>query len=408
MVNEKEIVKNIINEIGESFYILDTKQFVNNFEELSNEFNKIYPNTKISYSYKTNYIPRLCSIIEELGGYAEVVSDMEMDIAKKVGVPYNHIIFNGPYKKTSSVEELLIEGGIVNFDSLNDFEIFNLILKKYPEKKFKCGIRCTYDVKDGVNSRFGFDINSYEFRRLLKNINDNPRLELKGIHTHFANRSIDIWKNKIKGLLKLLEVYNLIDLDYISVGGGLYGKMMPELACQFKDAIPTYKDYAEVIAFPIKEFYQYRSNKPILFLEPGSALVGDCMKFVAKVISIKKNSNKEFATLLGSIYNINPTLNTKNPPIDIINLSGQSHFHKNIDLCGFTCIESDFLYKDYTGKIEVNDYVVFHNIGSYSIVLKPPFILPNFCILEIKNELGEYDIVKEKESFEYLFNTYKF
>ena len=62
---------------GDAFYILDSKKFNNNFIELSNAFKTIYPNFNIAYSYKTNYTPKLCKIVNKNGGYAEVVSEME-------------------------------------------------------------------------------------------------------------------------------------------------------------------------------------------------------------------------------------------------------------------------------------------------------------------------------------------
>jgi diaminopimelate decarboxylase len=54
----------------------------------------------------------------------------------------------------------------------------------------------------------------------------------------------------------------------------------------------------------------------------------------------------------------------------------------------------------------VGDLVVFDNVGSYSVVLKPPFILPNFPIIEWDGENTR--VVKRKETFEDLFKTYVF
>ena len=55
-------------------------------------------------------------------------------------------------------------------------------------------------------------------------------------------------------------------------------------------------------------------------------------------------------------------------------------------MAGYTCIESDYLYKGYKGRLGIGDYVVFENVGSYSVVMKPPFILPDIPILEVINE----------------------
>ena len=54
----------------------------------------------------------------------------------------------------------------------------------------------------------------------------------------------------------------------------------------------------------------------------------------------------------------------------------------------------------------MEDLVVFDNVGSYSVVLKPPFILPNFPILELNKD--EVKVVKRGETFDDLFHTYEF
>ena len=78
----------------------------------------------------------------------------------------------------------------------------------------------------------------------------------------------------------------------------------------------------------------------------------------------------------------------------------------DLDFGGFTCIESDYLYRHYNGNLAKGDMVVFGNVGSYSVVLKPPFILPNFPIIDISE--GQLEIIKRGESFDDLFHTFNF
>ena len=54
------------------------------------------------------------------------------------------------------------------------------------------------------------------------------------------------------------------------------------------------------------------------------------------------------------------------------------------------------------------NYVVFDNVGSYSIVLKPPFILPNFAILDYDMDSDKPEMIKPQESFEEIFRTFSF
>ena len=398
-------MKQLTERVGDAFYLLDSRQFRQNYTELKKAFTDIYPCFNIAYSYKTNYTPKLCRIVNELGGYAEVVSDMEMEIALRIGVAPENIIWNGPYKNGKKVEQLLVMGGTVNIDSAYEIDLIAGLAKKYPNHTLNIGVRCNFDVNDGVLSRFGFDIESEDFQRALSLFDTYGNLNLIGLQCHFATRRLETWKPRAEGMLALIDKLGIVPTR-IDLGGGLFGKMADSLKAQFDSEIPTYKQYAEQVASVFAERFKHTDKKPELLIEPGSALVGDCMRFASKVVNIKNVRGKAIATLLGSIYNINPTLNKKNPPIEIYPMGEEQKEYKDLDFGGFTCIESDYLYRHYDGKLAKGDMVVFGNVGSYSVVLKPPFILPNFPVIDISE--GELEIVKRGETFDDLFHTFEF
>ncbi len=398
-------MKQLAGKIGDAFYMLESNQFRQNFLELKSEFTNIYPNFNIAYSYKTNYTPKLCRIVDELGGFAEVVSDMEMEIALRIGVEPRNIIWNGPFKNAKKAEQLLVMGGTVNIDSAYEIDMISEIAEKYPNHRLNIGVRCNFDVNDGVVSRFGFDIESEDFRKAMGLFGEHSNLNLIGLQCHFATRRLDTWKPRAEGMLALIDKLGIVP-EHIDLGGGLFGKMADSLKEQFDSEIPTYKQYAEAVAPVFVEHFKYTENKPMLLIEPGSALVGDCMHFASKVVNIKNVRGKSIATLLGSIYNINPTLNKKNPPIEVYPMGEEQKEYEDLDFGGFTCIESDYLYRRYNGKLAKGDMVVFGNVGSYSVVLKPPFILPNFTIIDISE--GSLEIIKRGETFDDLFHTFAF
>ncbi|MCH4896293.1 pyridoxal-dependent decarboxylase [Marinilabiliaceae bacterium JC040] len=405
-MNYKEISK-ISESVGEAFYVLDTDKFVDNWNNLLTSFRDIYKETYIAYSYKTNYIPRLCKLVDEMGGYAEIVSHMEYEITKRLKIKADKVIFNGPYKNKDSVKEILLSGGIVNIDSISELPFIIELAKLNSSKTLNIGIRCNFKINDNVISRFGIDVLSDEFKFLIDELTCNTNICIKSLHCHFACRSIETWKPRAEGMLDILQKYPELNPENIDLGGGLYGNMKESLKEQFDSFIPKYSDYANEVANVFKERFSNYNIKPKLFIEPGSALVGDVMQFISKVVSIKNVRGKKIATLLGSIYNINPTLNKKNPPITVLNnLESEQLYYEDLDFSGFTCIESDYLYKGYSGFLSSNDFVLFDNVGSYSVVLKPPFILPNFPIIEIVND--KIVCIKEQETFDNIFSTYKF
>ena len=120
-------------------YVFQEAAFIENYKRFEACFQRMYPNYRVSYSFKTNYTPYICNLVKTLGGYAEVVSMMEYTLAKKLGYPDHKIIFNGPSKEE-------FPDCILNVDNLDE-------LAEVPNKKI--GIRVNIDVGQGFVSRFG-------------------------------------------------------------------------------------------------------------------------------------------------------------------------------------------------------------------------------------------------------------
>lgn len=403
MILNKQVVNELRKEYGDAFYLLDSEQYRNNFLELRDSFRKIYPNFNIAYSYKTNYTPKFCKIVNELGGYAEIVSEIELEIALRVGVRPNRIIWNGPIKNSKKLEEFLVAGGTDNIDSIEELEVVKNIAEKHPDKTLNLGIRCNYEVNDGVVSRFGFDVDSEGFKNVLAFVTSTPNVHFINFQCHFAKRQIEYWPARAKGMVELIDRLSIIP-ERIDIGGGLFGKMADSLKAQFTNEIPDYQAYAEAAARVFAEYFADKDVKPELLIEPGSAVVGDCMKFVGTVKTIKNVRGKWFATILGSQKNISMT--GINPPMEVIAMGGEQKEYENLDMVGFTCIEGDVLYHNYNGKLAHEDAIVISNCGSYSLVMKPPFILPNFPVLDICGEKTE--VIKRGEVFDDLFHTFNF
>ena len=167
-----EVLENMSKVLGDAFYLLDSSKFSNNFEEFLSEFTTIYPKTNIGYSYKTNYTPKLCKLVNEMGGYAEVVSEMEYDLAIKIGVNPKMIIVNGPYKTKKALEKFVLGESIVNLDSYAEVELLKEIAQRHSSRQLKVGFRCNFEINDESISRFGFDIESDNFTRMFSQISN--------------------------------------------------------------------------------------------------------------------------------------------------------------------------------------------------------------------------------------------
>ncbi len=394
---------------GDSFYLIDTSRFKNNYFELINAFRKHYPKTLIGYSYKTNYTPYLCSLIDQFGGLAEVVSDMEYDLALKVGVEPSKIIVNGPYKTLGNLKKYFSKGSLVNLDSYNDFELLKQLVES-ADYQCRVGLRCNFQITDRYISRFGFDVEDESFKGVLDFLRSCERISFEGIHSHFPDRAIQYYNPRARQMLQIAKRIFDTPPKFIDIGGGYFGKMPEFLANQFGSVIPSYADYANSVAKEFSTFYSDlpEDKKPTLIIEPGSAIVADTMFFVVKVIDIKKINGCYIATTSGSKFNLGSFSSTVNMPMAVfVDSDNDSTFYESIDIAGYTCIESGYLFKGYRGVIAKGAYIVFSNIGSYSVVFKPPFILPNVPIIDI-NSSTEGVVIKNKETFDDIFSTFNF
>ena len=402
-----ELLISLCSNYGDAFYLLDSDEFEQNYNDLSEAFKYYYPKFNIAYSYKTNYTPKLVKLVHNLGGYAEVVSEMEMEVALRSGVSPVKIIWNGPIKNIKDVEELLLAGGTVNIDSIYELDNIQRIAYTYPDHVLNVGVRINYDVGDGVVSRFGFDVNGLEFAIVLNSILTTPNLHLINLQAHFAKRSPEFWTARAEGML---EVYDRVVDEYglyperLDIGGGIYGKMPTSLRSQLGIDEIHFDDYAKRSAKVLSEHFKNNPNAPELLIEPGTAVSANCMRFVTRIKTIKNVRGKTIATAMGSQKNI--SMNGINPPLEVIAGGKDRFLVEDADIVGFTCIEGDILQSNYSGLIGVGDFIVISNCGSYSLVMKPPFILPNFPVIDISND--KVELIKRAETFEDLFSSFVF
>ena len=362
----------ISKQYGDTFYLLDAARFRANCLQLMAAFQKEYPHFQLAYSFKTNYTPRLVRIVADLGGYAEVVSDMEAELALRCGFAPRRILWNGPVKQPQMMERLLLLGGI----------------------------------GDGVLSRFGVDVDSPDFDRVLQTIRSCSNIELVSLQAHFAKRDPQFWTARATGML---AVYDRVTARgfaprLIDLGGGIYGQMPQSLRDELSVGNVTYDDYAQRAARQLANHFASCAEPPALMIEPGTAVAADCMTFVTRIASIKTIRSRHIATTAGSQKNISMT--GIHPPIEIVPCGSHRRAYDQLDIAGFTCIENDYLYKDYRGDAGVGDFVLLGNCGSYSIVMKPPFILPNVPVLE--QTADGVRVIKRQETFDDIFHTFAF
>lgn len=407
---DNRTVNSLLEKYGSPLYVFQEKEFRENFTHLCDAMRKYYPKYIPAYSYKTNYTPFLCKLVKQMGGYAEVVSDMEYLVAKKLGYEESHIIYNGPVKE-SLMEDFLLKGGIVNIDNLTEAKRIIRLANANPSKDIHVGLRLNVDVGQGFISRFGIDADSSDVDAVLSVLSNSSNIDLMGIHMHVGRtRGVEPWHTRAVKMIELADkIFKGRTPKFIDLGSGMFGDMEESLAKQFGDNIPTYEDYAEAVAKTFAERYGSlpENEQPILFTEPGTTVASRYCDFLATVQNIKEIRGQQIVALDCSMYNIGGMCRMLNLPLKVLHNGGATTALNNANFVGFTCLEYDVMYKGFTGDLAEGDTVVFGNVGGYSNVDKAPFIYWN-CPMIVLHEDGSSSVIKDGECFDDIFHTYHF
>lgn len=405
-----ELSRNRIEQLtaryGSPLYLFDEAAFTENYRMLEQTFRSVYPNYQIAYSYKTNYTPYICRTVKQLGGFAEVVSEMEYQVAKALGYPDEQILFNGPEKGEFGIEAFL-RGARIHADSLAEVRRLRDTAMLHPEKEFFLTFRVNLDLGQNFISRFGME--EAELPEAFSIAAQADNLHVDALHCHISRcRGLEAWGRRAEYMLALADRFFEVPPKYLDLGSGMFGSMAPEFAAQF-DNVPSYADYAQAVAGRFAEHYGHLeiSRQPMLITEPGTTLVNRFVELAARVETVKQIRGKHIAVLNCSEHNLGETCTLKKLPIRVFSSGSAEVCEGPVDLAGYTCLEQDIFYTDYPDSLAQGDYVLFGNVGGYSNVLKPPFIRPNCAMAAIKPD-GETALMKRAETFEDIFGTYCF
>jgi diaminopimelate decarboxylase len=411
LLYNRRLLNKLTGEYGDSYYLFSKQKFLRNLTKIESSFRNYYPNFSIAYSLKTNYMPVLCNLVRQHGSLVEVVSGLEYDLASKLGFEKDKIIYNGPVKRKVELFRAFNEGANVQFDSYEEIKILKAYLNTYPDKTVRCAVRCNFDIGESEVSRFGFDLDSGDVKNIYKELFSLKGCAPVGIHCHFntKHKSLSSFQRRTSTLIEASkQIFQNEPLEYINIGGGMFGEVSDAFQALFPYRIPSLDEYGSVIGNLMKK--NFESGNVKLIAEPGVAIVADTMIFICRVVSIKKFDSTPIITITGSLHNIRPSGSEKKIPFIIIHGTNQKHEIQNGIIGGYTCLESDLISKSFDGKLAVGDFLVFENTGAYSIVLKPPFIevSPPVIMVEEKNGKIRDEIVKKRESVDQMFGSYVF
>jgi len=302
-------VRDLISQFGSPLIVFSESQLRKTYRRMQDIMQMHYPHLQQAWSYKTNYLGAICNVYHQEGSWAEVVSGMEYDMARRLGVPGDQIIFNGPGKQTEDLSKAIREGARLHIDHLDELYLIEKIAKSEGIEP-EVAIRVNMDAGIvPIWSRFGFNYENGEAFRAVQRLLSGKAMKLVGLHTHIGTFILDAqaYYYAAKALLELaakIETELGVVVSYIDLGGGfasqntLLGSYAPG---EFSS--PSFDQYATAIGDAFNESHFAAAHNPTLILETGRALVDEAGYLISSVLGKKNLPTDERAVILDAGVN---------------------------------------------------------------------------------------------------------
>jgi len=420
---EVDDIEKLLNKYDSPLFLLSEKKLRSKYNEFKDAFTEEGIETIIGYSYKTNYLPALCSILKQEGAWAEVVADMEYKLARSLNIPGSRIIFNGCYKTETELNKAVSEDALINIDSFNELELLDRVAGSLG-KKARTGIRINFVMGNMPWTKFGFNYESGEAKEALEKISKKKNIKFEAIHNHSGTFNVDpkMYSKSTRIIIELAEYAKKLGLNtkIIDVGGGFpsSNKLKPQYdipgGSKFNEN--TLQQFSSAIMNHLKKAkHLFNKGKPILILEPGRAIVDEAMQLISKVVSKKKDANGNDSIVMDAGVNILPTaywydfepklankLNGSNNNLNGKTKKNGSNYNGPVKMYGPLCMQIDSINESVNlPSVELGDVIVFSNVGAYNLTQSMQFIQTRPAVVLLGS--NGVELIRRKETWRDIF-----
>lgn len=286
-------VDSLVAAHGSPLFVFSERTLLRTVRRVRNAYTSRYPGTVLGWSYKTNYLKAVCALMHREGSLAEVVSVMEYEKARALGVAGSDIIFNGPLKPLPALRRAVAEGALINADHGDELDDLAAIAEERGET-LAIGLRLNLDA--GIQpqwSRFGFNLETGRAMEAVGRMAACGRLRLRALHCHIGTFILDpeAYGRQIAKMLAFayaVEERFGFRIDTLDIGGGLPSRNRLKGTYLPADvAVPPVEDYADAVGAALAEHLK-PDHRPRLIVESGRALVDEAGLLITTAVASKR------------------------------------------------------------------------------------------------------------------------
>lgn len=336
------------------------------------------------YSYKTQPLPAMLASLHGMGVGAEVISELELNLALRLGISGAGIIYNGPAKSERSLRTAM-RAGVLLINVNHREELLQIAsMARDSGQRPRIGIRVTGNT--GWSAQFGTPIHNGKALALFEEALSMPELNLVGVHMHrgaLIHTEADLhgfvdellafvdelharlgWSPQILdagGSLGIASVRPLSALTMrLARGFGIeLGGLDPQKALGLEG-------YSESIESMVTRHFERRGRTaPRLVLEPGRALSGNTQCLLTRVVGIRDGEESGLLAILDAGINIASILRVERHQILVASAPADGALRR-YRLVGPICQPGDVLVDTiWLPPLRVGDVLAIMDSGAY-------------------------------------------
>ncbi|MEY9846135.1 diaminopimelate decarboxylase [Streptacidiphilus sp. BW17] len=350
--------------------------------------------TETYYSYKTNYLPRLCEDLASMGIGAEVTSLHEWRLARSLHQP-SSILVNG-IGKAAGLLRAALDGEpprLINIET--DSEIDILCTRPPAAPPVRVGLRIRVpgltgetgaDPTEGWQrgeTKFGWSSTGEAILAAAKRLAASDNVILEALHLHLGGQLVaaTTFERALAGVCALLDRLAALDISVTSLdlGGGLASgwvekrrkgpllQLAQTLGVLMQPAVQKAPDLAGITAV-VTDYaarLRMRGVEQLLF-EPGRYLAEPALSAVASVVAVRHDDDRNTAVLDIGTNALHCWRGDETRPVHIGRVPIQAEL--TYELVGPLCHRSDtFGRVTVPGPLTPGTLIGLDAVGAYSL-----------------------------------------
>ena len=268
---------------GTPLLVYDIAKIRDQIHRFRNVFEQEHVAYEVSYASKAFASVAIYQVMKQEQAHIDVVSGGELATAIKADFPMAKVSFHGNNKSEPELKMALEHGvGTIVVDNFHEINLLESLLAN-TSKKVDVQLRITpgiaahtnsYIATGQVDSKFGFDVESGQADKALRQLMANPQITVTGIHAHIGSQIFDVqgFEGVARKLVQIAADWQKrfgFHAQVLNVGGGFGIKYSAE------DHPIHPEDFVRAIVDVVKKEVQtYGINMPAIWIEPGRSIVG--------------------------------------------------------------------------------------------------------------------------------------